>query len=393
MAKFSSKSRKRKLQGTWGRGGVKRVRTNGPKSTWSQWGKQAVGYAAKAASYASGASPYINTAYTVAKGLRSIYKNRTKGNGLRASGLEIETSKCVVKYKTQKPAKFEKAVGQPSIFKQLDAWGVTALSSVQARYNSPAMFAQTGTTGISIQTIFDNAATWWNTITPAAVDEDPTTAKFKSLKFFLQGVTQKHRIVNQMPTVVELDIYDLISKVTQSTLATVKPTDVWDNGLADLRGNGAAVDSTALGITPTTSKIFNQTWKIVKRTRISLMGGKQHNHTFCFSPNRIVDTDYWSTYGMVRGITAISLFVARGGFGDNSETLTTGTIASAPIKLLGEIETTYITRLITTFPRNLSYVNNLPAAPTHLYVQDEESGLVDDLISGLGIAATVAAIA
>lgn len=324
---------------------------------------------------------------------RKMYKGKKTGRTRYQMGNDIEKSFTKTVYKKTKLSQTMSEIGNICTIKNVAPFPtLVAASQVQAVSIGNAVYQGVGgTANYTIRSIFDECATAFNTTAAALITQDPTTAHYKSAKLLLQNCDLKYRIMNQNPAVVELDIYNLVSNLTQPTI--LSPIAAWDNGLNDIYANNTAITSASIDTRPNSSRQFTQTWKIVKKTTVSLQPGKQHNHFWAFQPNRVVDTDYFAQYAQVKGLTAVCMFVARGGIADSATTAAVGTIAFTPIKIVFVEEITFGSKLVNFWPRSYQFNSTLAAAPSHLYVQDEESGLVDDLITGLGIAATVAAIA
>ena len=129
---------------------------------------------------------------------------------------------------------------------------------------------------------------------------------------------------------IELEIYDVISKVNSD--AYNSPHDSWSQGLAN-QSLGTFVSHLYPYAVPTTSKDFNITWKIVKKTIVELGSGRGHTHTFEHKCNKIFDSQMIYNYQLVKDVTTATMIVVRGTPADSSLTAAIGNVALSPVKL------------------------------------------------------------
>lgn len=198
-----------------------------------------------------------------------------------------------------------------------------------------------------------------------------------SFKFEVNSMVQILTLSNESPGAVEFDIYDCVAKVTSTTY--LAPEDAWTNGLVDENNAGVACANTFIGATPFTSKLFNSTWKVVKRSKVELGSGRAHRHVFNFKPNRVVDSQYFDNFACVKGITTTTFVVARGMPVDSSNTATIGTIGVSPVKLVGYVREKYVTRLVSVAPRTYYQSTNITTDALTRYTVQEGSGAPVDV--------------
>lgn len=245
-------------------------------------------------------------------------------------------------------------------------------------YGGGAKSVAAGTT-CDVRTVFDAAATAYNTTAPALITQDPwSTANYASQKYFIKSINHKYRIANMNTTPIEVDLYFLMSKNT-SVDNIQSPQDDWITGLQDIKGNNPALTSTSLGIKPTASMQFNMNWKILKKEKLFMPGGKQQNVAWNIKYNRIVDTDYFKNFWKVKGYTHTIMAVYSGGVGDTANSFAAGTISTGKVKLDVISEITYNTRLLAFYPRSFNLQNSI-TAPAQIWEAVEGSAAIVDAI-------------
>jgi len=256
---------------------------------------------------------------------------------------------------------------QPSLYKGLSQTGITSewnKQGVQALGVSFGSKAQ-------LQFLFDRTA---KAITTTGYTGSSLVDNQASFKFYLDSVVSNYIFTNQAPTDCELEIYDCVSKITSSSYNS--PTYCWDLGINEADQDPLATQTITFPKSiPTESKLFNITWKCVKKVTINISPGRSHDHTFVHKMNRLVDTSYMMNYNMVKGITNASFIVVRGALGDSNNNNTVGSVGYTPAKVIGIHEQRFVTRILNEHPRIYGVGSGLIAAePANVWTQDEGSG-------------------
>nr|WAE42539.1 MAG: capsid protein [Cressdnaviricota sp.] len=278
-------------------------------------------------------------------------------------------------YKPQPMGKIYRAISNSSTYEILNPISLVGAGSVQAVGTLVENYKSA-----ELSNLFNWAQTYINQSSSKLTSAALGAGQY-SFKMYLGSVINVTEFANCSPGGLEVEIYDCVSKVTAN--AYTSPDTAWTNGITD-ESEGFTVSNNQLFSVPTTSKAFNMNWRIVKRTKIELGIGRSHEHTFAHKPNRIIDTEYFNTFNMVKGITAATLFVARGTVGDSLQTNAVGVVGTGNVKLVGVCRKKYISRAVESTPRNYFQQNNLAAAPASLYTQNEGSG-ASVLMSATGI--------
>lgn len=145
-----------------------------------------------------------------------------------------------------------------------------------------------------------------------------------SVKYYIHGVTNELRIVNQNKAPSVITIYYLMAKKTVVTGTGIHPDIAWDTGNLHKTVGADTEPHTLIGSVPTTSKDFNMAWKILDKHKVSMQPGGSHTSTFTFNPRSIVDKAYFKHHDQIRGLTIHVMIVAHGTLGQ------TGALAVVP---------------------------------------------------------------
>lgn len=295
------------------------------------------------------------------------------------SKVGVETYSCTrLAYKPTKEIKIAKIVTEPGIIRYNQSGTEVCGQGVQLAFYYDQMW-QGNTVPDAIDTIAQQLSYLGvNTIQNLVINNNTA-----SNKFWLEESTTETRFTNENTLPAELEIYDVISKVTK--VAVTNPTADWTNGLTNIQANStASIPSNAgvYGSSPTLSKLFNITWKIVGKTKVSLQSGATHKHCFKFHPNRLVDSQYCVSYNQIKGITAGSFGVVKGlpcestaGFAGPFNQPTT-----SHAKIIWVATKQFRMRQLFQYPRQLLYVNNpLPTTQTNELGFIQAEAATDDL--------------
>lgn len=306
------------------------------------------------------------------------YKKITK----HASGNEISTAIFKTNLKPSKATKQIKIADNVSTYRQIDAVFVQSTIGIQAAANLGTTLAYAGTWGV---TLFRQAAQSFQDLVGTAnakFDNVYTSSNYNLQKFFLGSCTTKLRLLNEQASVVEVDIYCIISKQTTPGGHGVDPFTAMNTGLSEINGESTANTYNTIDSKPTESKLFNTYWKIATVKRVTLQPGKQLNFTWRFNANRVVDVQYFQDNDAVRGLTHGMLCLARGSMVGNVLGPGVDTkVDFAPVKLVGTVEKTFQSRMCNFYPRNYKFSNNC-SHDAVAYTMQEESGLVVEVEAG-----------
>ena len=310
----------------------------------------------------------------------TVYKRKPNRQVVQARVGSTE-SHANLSYKPGKAMKYLKLLSQPATWESIDQF--QAISDPTLNNNNKQLITVPTTffTGTDFTTISANlfvTGQTTNAVAPSTFDQ--------SFKLGIDGFACTFEFVNMVQTQAEIDIYEVISKITKP--AYVSPATDWQTGMTAQEGPGVYTISSALRSCPTESKAFNMTWKIIKKTTIELAPGELHKHTFVFKPKRQLDTEYYYTYNQIKGITGAIMMVFRGTPVDAVRGLSLGSVQQSPIKISGWYKRTYKTRELALLPRNNVFINNISGAvQANAYTINEEAGTSTDVI---GIANSIA---
>jgi len=126
-----------------------------------------------------------------------------------------------------------------------------------------------------------------------------------------------------------LTIYDIIAKRDASVANSFAPDLAWNVG-ASLEGTTNA--SLVVGALPTDSDLFNQFYKIQKRTSVILAPGNLHRHETFSYPHQVVSsalTSYIGSNGNIGGLTTYVMIVISGDIDSDQVTGTQVSVGAA----------------------------------------------------------------
>lgn len=308
-------------------------------------------------------------------------KKRKKYSKTYEARVGSKKSYAGLTYKRTKPSAYLKMLTQPAVTEDINQFQVMSnpgVSESNKQVITNVLQFLNGSDFIAIQANMYQTALATSAQAPTAFDQ--------SFKLGIDAYTCQFEFVNMVQTQIEVDIYEVISKVTKPSFTD--PVTDWQTGLTAQEGANIVTTSLAFKSKPTLSKLFNINWKIIKKTSIVMSPGELHQHTFNFQVNRQIDTQYYQTYGQIRGISGSIFFVSRGSPVDSIRGLTSGNVQPGPVKISGWIKRLFKTRALALLPRNNKYTNNLSAAAlTNAYTINEEAGTSTDVI---GIANSIA---
>ena len=197
----------------------------------------------------------------------------------------------------------------------------------------------------------------------------------RSYKLAVKGYGLEYLYTNQSPNTIIITHYDCISKVTKPT--RTQTVDDWTNGLLDQNpGSTTVANATFPGQSPTSSKLFNITWHVVKKVMIELAPGRTHRHVFNMKCNRIVDLEYAAQFGQIKGLTYAQLSVQHALCVDSTNTTTGGVVTLNNSKVDCVVKKWSFVQYASVMPRVTITQNNLPLMPsaTTEWTMDELTG-------------------
>lgn len=306
-------------------------------------------------------------------------KSKSKTKVVREQTSGESTSYTLIKYKRKAFERTWTKLGNTCDYEGIGTVGITQVQSLQ-QVAVPVV----GVYATDIQNVFSQAGSFWNDTTSTVIQLDPAHAGYKYNKFNIMTYECIFEFINQEPSDVSIELYDLISKVTEPTVRYANAD--WNNGLINQQGIAAVNSYTQPYTVPTDSKLFNMTWRIHKKTVIRLAPGRLHKHTFKFHVNRVVDMGYWNDYAQVRGLTYQLMVVARGTPSDTVAGSTVGSIALTPVKIIGTFRYKYHAQIISAFPRNVSLLSALTTGNAALYVENPATDIAENVMTAANIA-------
>lgn len=175
-------------------------------------------------------------------------------------------------------------------------------------------------------------------------------------KMILHTIRAEASLVNSSSTNSTLVLYDIVCRKDCNSANTGSPNGAWQVGIDD--AGGSSTDYKIIGSIPTESVLFNDYYKIVQRTRISLSPGQMHRHEVTYNPNKVLSGEYLSnvTYGLA-GITCGVMVVQYGMPAHDSTTATSVTVDVGALDFLNKVS--YDWRELENSVTSWSKTNNL----------------------------------
>jgi len=204
----------------------------------------------------------------------------------------------------------------------------------------------------------------------------------------------EYTIVNQMPGMVKIEIYDCICRTQQSPSAIL----CWEQGIERAGGIDNTQELTSFpGSSPMDSSYFRRNWRIYKKTSIYLNTGGTHMHTFRRHLHKkfsVLDFNSKQAVGINRipGMTTDIIFVVNGFPVDNlaSNTSTGLLVTTDAAKIIWTNRQTVTTRIYSTKSKHIEYNNALPVLTENAYGQNVDgSGIHDTLANVANLAQAI----
>lgn len=195
----------------------------------------------------------------------------------------------------------------------------------QKRVSAPNYFLQNGANQIVNSEGFQNANFYvWNStqelfnissLVPGGGTAYPNAPK----RFHLESVVGELLMTNSSLATQYVDIYDIVRKRDQGASGggsppTADPLSAWRQGVSDQ--TSTSPDFTAwqnVMSLPTDSKLFNDWFRVIKRSHVGLQAGSTHRHSVILKPNKIIDTELLQrSNGDLAGYSVYVLVVING---------------------------------------------------------------------------------
>lgn len=172
-------------------------------------------------------------------------------------------------------------------------------------------------------------------------------------------------------------IYDCIARKDIGSNNNT-PLQSWSTG--DSKENASSTITT-LGQMPFESESFNQFWKVVRQTKVTLAQGATHRHCVSGSPNRTLSSTYTDEVYGVKGLTYGILIIIHGQPANDSVTQTQVRLGSAGLNIVYRYE--YDFKSLDYNLTNTVYTNNLGTSfTTAEQMVDPGSGEVETNAEG-----------
>lgn len=299
------------------------------------------------------------------------FPNQTGGTIIESSAHPDHVQNVNTKYKVKRLGKAMKLLGQKSRFDVIGTQGATSLVGLQAGSVWSSPFQQS-----DIEALYNAASQAWNATTLTEIKKLASNPTYSGNRIMLSKVRNEVRLVNQSPNPVEIELYVLISKISESGVAD--PITDWTSDLNNIRG-GNIVTPTMPYVQPN-GTIFRRNWRKIKHYKVSMGPGCTHQLNWTFSPNRVMDMDYVKDFATIKGITSKIMIVQRGTVGDDANATSIGSISLSISKLVGSVRQSFETQLLNYWPKTVTQDNNYATGVTSLYQQDENEQVEDVLL-------------
>lgn len=346
----------------------------------------------------------LKTGRSTTKTKRKRSKTQTVQAPQLGTGGESYSS-CVYKGRPSKMHKTVKVMTNQFVYKVNKAfftssnWGQQGVTSVRGFINGDEMLA-----------VVEKAQRFYNSNgAGATVIVDPGTAGYQARKFFLDSVTATYRFANNGNTLINVQIYDLICKTTQTVLRNAQGEFVLAMEDEDNAVTTAPFSVFQPNCSPTQFKLFNIQYKTIKKTTVRLHPGQVHHHKLVLKHNKVLDVSYFNNYKQVRGLTSQCMFITQGipvdrlrttvstgdlnpvdgnpvvapttGFGptiNQSTSAPENNITLSATKLTGSVDYEYKIRAVNVFPKGYYLENDYEEAAGDVligqfYVQNDDS--------------------
>lgn len=133
-----------------------------------------------------------------------------------------------------------------------------------------------------------------------------------------------------------VDIYDIVARKDNGTVAIGGPQNAWSQGNSD---ETAASEYLKLGNTPFSSDVFNQYYKVLQTTRVVLGGGQMHKHRVNLDVFKKMSASYLTYAGyQLRDLTYSCMIVVHGAPANDTTTQTQVSLGAGGVNYIFEKE-------------------------------------------------------
>lgn len=211
---------------------------------------------------------------------------------------------------------------------------------------------------LTTDTAFTHLGTALNAASALAnITAVPTTNK-QSMKALLDKFTSKTTYFNKNANADQnLTIYNVIARNTNYLAAAGVATDPLTSWTTALTDEGNVASYLNMNQLPTMGKNFNMNWKVLKKTNVELAAGRQHVHEFTFKPKMLIDTEYFSKYQNIKGITCFEFVIHWGAPVVDSSAPTLITTSASQLAWI-TVQTTVL-REVAIQPRIQTFATNV----------------------------------
>ena len=168
---------------------------------------------------------------------------------------------------------------------------------------------------------FQNAGVchWGSLVDMITIGTKVPDATLKVRQFYLESVTGEMLMSNSSLATQYVDIYDIVRKrdcglAPGGVLVTGDPIMSWKYGVSDQDPAGPNLtDYQAVTSKPTDSRLFNDYFTVVQKSRVGLAAGATHRHRVNYAINKVIDTELLNrANGDLAGYTVYTMVVING---------------------------------------------------------------------------------
>lgn len=188
--------------------------------------------------------------------------------------------------------------------------------------------------------------------------QEVASAGPKANRFILSKAIGEVTLSNIYLSNCVVTIYDCISRRDGiSTFST--PSAAWGQGYTDI----GAGNITNVGAVPWDTDQFNDYWKVVQRTEVTLGSGVMHRHRVNMSPHFLLKGAVADYYPVFRDITYCCMIVVRGAPANDTMTQSQVSIGVGGVNIVSAFE--HIWRQMSNSLEGIVVTNNLLTAFTN----------------------------
>lgn len=133
--------------------------------------------------------------------------------------------------------------------------------------------------------------------------------------FVVESVSAEFLMTNSSLATQYVDIYDIVRKRDMgNNTNTSAPVEAWQTGISDeIYATPDLTAFTNFNCLPTDARLFNDYFKIIKRTHIGLAAGATHRHHVGLKCNKLIDSEMLiRASGDLAGVACYTMVVING---------------------------------------------------------------------------------